>query len=135
MTFSLSVPLTSQGPLTFPISPGETIFALGANGSGKSSLMHHFYSQHREGVRRISAHRQTWFSSGALTLSAYQKRSAETYIQNSDRQANARWSDEYSAQRASIAVYDLIDAENVRARTIAGAVDAQDLGKVCITQC
>jgi hypothetical protein len=45
-----------------------------------------------------------------------------------DTQPKARWSDDYSAARASIAIYDLIDAENVRARSIAGAVDDNDMG-------
>lgn len=35
--------------------------------------------------------------------------------------------DQYSAQRASITIYDLIDAENVRARGIAAAVDGNEI--------
>lgn len=44
-----------------------------------------------------------------------------------DRPDDARWKDDYSAQRANIAVYDLIDAENVHARKITGTVDSGDI--------
>ncbi len=44
-----------------------------------------------------------------------------------DAQPTARWRDDFSTVRPSIAIYDLIDAENVRAREIAGAVDGDDM--------
>ena len=103
------------------------MFVLGANGTGKSSLMQHLYTSNRGNARRISAHRQTWFQSNAITLSPEQKRQTESNMLQIDTQPQARWSDSYSAQRASIAIYDLIDAENVRARSIAGAVDSNNL--------
>lgn len=103
------------------------MFVLGANGTGKSSIMHLFYKAHHGNARRISAHRQTWFASNTVTLSPEQKRSTESNIQGTDTSPDARWKDDYSAQRASIAIYDLIDAENVRARLIAGAVDGNNI--------
>ncbi len=103
------------------------MFVLGANGTGKSGLMQHLYATHRGSARRISAHRQTWFSSNTLGLSAQQKLQTENNMLHMDTQPQARWSDDYSAQRAGIAIYDLIDAENVRARSIAGAFDSGDM--------
>jgi hypothetical protein len=85
--------------------------------------MQKLYSAHHGKAQRISAHRQTWFSSSSITLSPAQKRSTETNIWNSDASAESRWRDDYAAHRANIAIYDLIDAENIRARNIAGAVD------------
>jgi len=127
MTFNLSVPEDQSKALAFSISPGQSVFVLGPNGSGKSTLMHRFFVAN-QGARRISAHRQTWFTTGASTLSANDKRQTETNIGNSDRQTAARWKDDYSAQRASVSIYDLVDAENIRARAIAKAVDDQDVG-------
>lgn len=89
--------------------------------------MQKFYSAHHRTAQRISAHRQTWFASSSVTLSPQQKRSTETNISNSDTGTESRWKDDYAAQRANIAIYDLIDAENVRARTIASAVDLGDI--------
>ncbi|MFY9622300.1 MAG: hypothetical protein WAM70_09110 [Pyrinomonadaceae bacterium] len=48
-------------------------------------------------------------------------------IRNYDAGAESRFRDAYSSNRPNIAVYDLIDSENVRARSIAAAVDATDL--------
>lgn len=127
MSFNLTIPQISGDPLNINIEVGDFLFVLGANGSGKSSIMHNFYKEHHTNSRRISAHRQTWFASSASTLSPETKRSTEINIQNTDMQPYARWKDDYSAQRASIAIYDLINAENVRARSIAEAVDDDNL--------
>lgn len=127
MSFNLTIPQISGDPLSINIEVGDFLFVLGANGSGKSSIMHEFYKEHHTNSRRISAHRQTWFASSASTLSPETKRSTEINIQNTDRNPQARWKDDYSAQRASIAIYDLINAENVRARSITEAVDNDNL--------
>lgn len=123
MAFVTTIPTPDGSELTSQLDKGQVLFLVGANGTGKSSLMHQFYSAHHSNSRRISAHRQTWFSSNAITLSPEQKRQTESSIKGIDTSPQARWKDDYSAQRASIAIYDLIDAENVRARSIAGAVD------------
>src|SRR5882672_216929 len=127
MLFNLAIPQSGGTSLQLTVHIGESLFVLGANGTGKSSIMHHFYSTYHSNTRRISAHRQTWFASNAITLSPEQRRNTENNIQGSDNSPQARWKDDYSAQRASIAIYDLIDAENVRARAIAGAVDANNI--------
>lgn len=127
MTFATTIPTPAGSAITVQLDAGQTIFLVGANGTGKSSLMHQFYGAHHAKARRISAHRQTWFSSNAITLSPEQKRQTESNIKGSDTSPQSRWKDDYSAQRASIAIYDLIDAENVRARSIAQAVDQGDI--------
>ena len=123
MSFNFTIPEASGTPLTVTLDIGQCIFILGANGTGKSSLMYQLYCAHQTKAQRISAHRQTWFSSSSVTLSPEQKRNTENNISSSDTNAQSRWKDDYAAQRANIAIYDLIDAENVRARKIAGAVD------------
>lgn len=103
------------------------MFIVGANGTGKSSLLQHIYQQVPGQARRITAHRQTWFTSNTLDLTPANKRNIEQHIVNNDMQAQARWQDSYAAQRASMTVFDLIDAQNVRARAIADAVDADQI--------
>jgi hypothetical protein len=63
----------------------------------------------------------------SITMSAHDKKNSEMHMLNSDMQAASRWKDDYSSQRASISIYDLVDAENIRARGIADAVDVDDI--------
>lgn len=127
MSFALSVPLSGGEPLNFTVAFGEVIFVLGANGTGKSGLLQRFYTAHHAKARRISAHRQTWFPSNAMTLTAQQRKATENNIFSEDTNPQSRWMDRNAAARANVAIYDLIDAQNVRARGIAGAVDADNL--------
>jgi ABC-type lipoprotein export system ATPase subunit len=127
MDFMLNVPLTAGGePLSTTIASSGIMFVLGANGTGKSNLMHHFFVSHRNNAKRISAHRQTWFSSNSINISPEQRRQTVTNMNNNDVQPSARWQDPYHDQRPTIAIYDLLDAQNVRARAITDAVDADD---------
>jgi ABC-type Mn2+/Zn2+ transport system ATPase subunit len=125
--FDLIIPRSAGEPLNLTVNVGENLFILGANGTGKSSLMQWLYTPHQANARRISAHRQTWFSSNTINLSPQQKRDFEVNIRSGDTSLESRWKDDYSSYRASIAIYDLIDAENVRARSIAGAVDDDNI--------
>jgi len=125
--FNLTIPRSVGESLSLTVNFGEYLFILGANGTGKSSLMQCLYSPHQANARRILAHRQNWFSSNSISLSPQQKREFESYIRNTDINLESRWKDDYATQRTSIAIYDLIDAENIRARSIAGAVDSDNV--------
>ena len=55
MAFSLSIPLSQASePLKLTVNIGEMLFILGANGTGKSSLMQAFASASQGKTRRIS---------------------------------------------------------------------------------
>src|SRR5581483_6584557 len=127
MPFDLTIPQASGASLGLSLDPGEQLFILGANGTGKSTLMHRLYSQYVDSARRISAHRQTWFSTNASSLSAQDRRSLGINIRNNDTNPEARWKEFYSEHRASLAIFDVIDVENTRARKIADAFGAGDL--------
>lgn len=108
MPFQLSIPETGGAPLLVTLEAGEILFVLGANGTGKSSLMQRLNKNHRKETRWISAHRQSWFGSDSISLSPQQKRETETNIRNSDIQSESRWKDDYAGQRANIAIYELL---------------------------
>ena len=127
VTFNLSFTRTDGEPVLIEVRCGEVLFMLGANGTGKSSLVQLFYNQSRPKSRRILAHRQTWFNSNTLDLTPTGKKNTEQNIANNDTSLQARYSDHFASQRASMTVFDLIDAQNVRARSIAAAVDADDI--------
>lgn len=109
------------------LKAGDAVFLLGANGTGKSSLMHYFYAKKPTNTRRITAHRQMWLESNAITLSPQEKMRTELNTRNFDSNPQSRWKDDFAAARSSMAIYDLVDAQNTRAREIAGAVDNDDL--------
>ena len=127
MTFDLRFPAQNADVPTLQLEAGEMLFVLGANGTGKSSLMFQFAQNNVGKTRRISAHRQTWMNTDALDMTPAIKLQTEQQIQNTDRKQQSRYRDDYAAQRASMTIYDLIDAENVRARGIAALVDADDM--------
>lgn len=131
MSFSLSIPTSKpNGALKLAVEVGEMLFILGANGTGKSSLMQTFASGSEEKTRRITAHRQTWFRSGSPEFTGKQRANYEQNLFAHDRQPNARWMDDYSQQRAQMAIYDLVNSENVRAREITRAVDENNREEV-----
>lgn len=118
--FSCSNPELSQ----IELNPAEMFFVLGANGVGKSSLLLRFSEQNRNKVVKISAHRQTWMSSDALDMTPKQKLQTEQSLKQRQHNKESRYKDDYGSARASMTIYDLIDAENVRAREIAAKIDA-----------
>lgn len=130
MSFNLDFPNQEDSIQTLQLNCGEMIFVLGVNGSGKSSLMYHYNIQNYPNARKISAHRQTWMNSDALDMTPSAKLETEKFIQNQDRQQSSRFRDIYAAQRASMTIYELIDAQNVRARDMAEAYDAGDMDQL-----
>lgn len=127
MSFDLHFPTQEGVPWSLELSGGQMLFVLGANGTGKSSLMLHFANRNAGKTRRISAHRQTWMKTDALDMTPAIKLRTEQYIQSTDHALESRYRDDYAQQRASMAIYELINAENVRARRIAAPVDSGDL--------
>lgn len=131
MPFSLSIPVGNPiNPLELTVNAGEILFILGANGTGKSSLMQAFAAANHGNTRRIAAHRQTWFRSGSPEFTGKQRADYEQSLFHHDQQKNSRWMDDYSQQRAQMAIYDLVDSENMRARKITNALDARRLEEV-----
>ena len=127
MPFNLQFPASNTN-VELQLESGEILFVLGANGTGKSSLMFHFAQKNQGNTRRITAHRQTWMNTDTLDMTPAIKLEAERHIQRTDRDQKSRYRDDVAEARASMAIYDLIDAENVRARGIAALVDAGDMG-------
>jgi ABC-type cobalamin/Fe3+-siderophores transport system ATPase subunit len=124
MPHSFSIPTAkSDSNIEFAVNTGEMVFILGANGTGKSSLMQTFAASGGSKTRRITAHRQTWFRSGSPEFTGKQRAEYEQNVSSYDRQHAARWMDDYAQQRAQMAIYDLVNSENLRARSIAKAVD------------
>ena len=116
--FNLSYPLTGNSQESQIIKSGEILFLTGANGKGKSMLMHHFSVQNQGKVRRITAHRQVWFNSNSIDLTPASREQSEQNMMSQDIQAHARYRDDHAIQRSQVTLFDLIDAQNIEARKI-----------------
>ena len=125
--YKFKIQTSNNGELNVPLSEGKVLFVLGANGVGKSTLMYKIFEQNPNHTKRILAHRQTWFTSNTMDMTASSKKQTEGYIKGSDTQITSRWKDDYSSSRSSISIFDLINSENIRARNITKAVDSDDV--------
>lgn len=130
MDFNFKIPKSENEILDFTIGPGKCLFVLGANGVGKSSLMNYFKRIYPKHARAISAHRQNWLPTNTINISPQDKVNYENGMHNSDQNLHARFRDDYSTQRPIIAIYDLIDSHNLRAREIAEYADKKDFARV-----
>ena len=125
--FLLSVPIQQGQPFQYTLKVGEVLFLLGANGTGKSSLVTLLNMQHGANTKRISAHRQTWFASNALEMTPLNRDQLENNIRGHDAQVRSRHVQEFAAQRSALAIFDLIDADTMLARKIADLFRQKDL--------
>tara|TARA_R110000782_G_scaffold124058_7_gene215577 strand:+ start:2761 stop:4377 length:1617 start_codon:yes stop_codon:yes gene_type:complete len=116
--FKFSVPIISGDQINFCLQSGEVLYLLGANGSGKSSLVTRLFAQNQKNAKRISAHRQTWFESNALDITPFNRQQLGENTHSRDAQPEARYKEWNAAGRASMTIYDLMDADMMQARNI-----------------
>lgn len=127
MAFTLLIPKTDNPDFAMNLPIGEILFVLGPNGVGKSRLMHRFFAAFRDGAQRISAHRQNWFHDSAVSITAAHRNNFANTFRNEDTTERGAWSEYSPEDRIRMAIFDLVAAENNRARKIARAVDTNDL--------
>lgn len=101
--------------ITLPLSVGDRVFLLGSNGTGKSSFLQSLMKYQSSGtsVIRVAAHRQMWTGSGAIEMTASDRKQHEQNVSHWDRTETARYSDQNGAQRVHALLFDLVN-EQVR---------------------
>ena len=125
--FDFNIPGVSGNTIAFSVGVGGVLFLLGANGTGKSSLVSRLFGQYQGNAKRISAHRQTWFASNTLDMTPRSRQDLENNVRSQDAQPQARYSEWNPAARASIAIFDLIEADTMQERRIAAFVRTGDI--------
>ncbi|MGL4497620.1 MAG: AAA family ATPase, partial [Planktothrix sp.] len=125
--FEFNLDRVGDTPLPITANLGDILFVLGANGTGKSSLMQRLYRDNASNARWIYAHRQNWFNSNAISLLPQQKENMELTIQGTDTYETARWKIINNQERSQLTIYNLIDFQNNRNRLIAEAIDRDDV--------
>ena len=119
-----SIPHPSGKSLAVELEAGAQMFVVGPNGSGKSALLQHLAASSGEGkIRRIFAHRQTWLNSGGLTLTPESRRQFERNRVGYEKLQDSLWRDRSGAETHAAVLFDLVAAENKRARSIAEHVE------------
>ncbi len=132
MDIELKIPktLNDPNPISLPLKNGDRLFIVGANGSGKSALIQKFVSEHsRNWVKRITAHRQTWFNSGSIDLTPANRQEYDAQNRIYDSNYESRWKDYNPGWNLSAALFDLVAKENTRARAITQYVDSGNYEK------
>jgi ABC-type cobalamin/Fe3+-siderophores transport system ATPase subunit len=124
--FQLSIPTGGGRSTDLTLEVGKILYVLGANGTGKSSLVTRLFSANQQNAKRISAHRQTWFESNTLDMTPRNRQDVENNFRSQDSQARARYWEWNPSGRSSMTIFDLIDADTMQERKIAAFVRAGD---------
>ena len=119
-------------PMELTVRNGDQLFIVGPNGSGKSALIQRFASKNARNsnpnkIKRISAHRQTWFDSPNIDITPAGRQQYESQRLSHDRGNASRFYDSNAKNDLSAIRFDLVAKENARSRSIANHVDNQEL--------
>ena len=114
-----NIPQSSGPPLSVSLGVGDQLFMVGANGSGKSALIQQLVSSNPNmTIRRMSAHRQTWFESGSIDLTPRSRKDFDEQSIHIESQYEALWRDQYAQQKQSAVFFDLVAKDNAEARSL-----------------
>ena len=126
MNLSLQIPTATQ-PLTVDLTLEQnTLFVLGANGTGKSALLQLLFRTHSSQAHRVTAHRQTWFDSGTSDITGKSFHDTVSRIQQQDSRTQSRYQDTYASSRPNLALFALIQRQVERALGAASLIDHGD---------
>ena len=107
-----TIPTLSGNQIDLNLKAGEQCFIVGANGSGKSALLHYMKKIHTD-ARWITAHRQVWFDlrHGFYTTSEHQRQVNDTLYQENLKD-EARSKDTHASHILSSVLSGLATKEN-----------------------
>ena len=126
MTLTWEVPRVRGEYFRLEVEPGAPVFILGANGTGKSSLMHWLSLKYAKSMW-ISAHRRTWLESSRPDMTLAEKVRVEGF-QNSRRgEPSARWKIFRDGFDQKAAIISLVEHMNAQNRACAEALHSGDL--------
>lgn len=123
-----TIPLSGGKSEKVVIANGDRVFIVGPNGVGKSALMQHCAESLRaRPTQRILAHRQTWMPSSGIDLTPKSRREMVPQLTHWNSRADSRWQDNYAPQRLASVLFDLVAAENERARRVTGMMKEKNV--------
>lgn len=114
MSFKFNIPIykdNKKEDVSFQINNGETIFILGKNGSGKSSLISHISRTNHTSVNKISALRSNIISSGKQEMVGHQVLHSIQRRVDSNLNISSRYSDQTANEYPLLTVTMILQAE------------------------
>lgn len=123
-----TIPRIDDEDLRLALSGGDRVFVVGANGSGKSSLIQQLNSANpAENIVRISAHRQMWFESGNIDMTPHSRESSDGFYRSWEKRYEASWKDStgYAEHKLSATLFDLVAKHNARSHAITRLIDEE----------
>ena len=126
--FQLQIPTLTGDQLLVRLNAGQILFCLGANGSGKSSLLHKLERDfHGRSVKRMTAHRQTSMPSSEPDVTQRQRQEHQNQLNQWSLSDESRWRGDYESSKTMMALFGLLEAEHVDNAKIAAAAREGDL--------
>ncbi len=105
------VPITGAAPINVDIRMGDVIFLLGANGAGKSSLIHRLKQPFGQRAVYLPGSRPSYFDHDSLSMTAASRKQIMVSLTHHDSLPDARWQAATGTARNEKAVHDLQSAE------------------------
>ena len=111
--------------MSVPLVSGGILFVLGANGTGKSSLMFHLANSAAR-TYWASGHRQLWLESAAPDLRHHEHEHFRARSEHLGSEPDLRWSEQhnYGLQRVKSTLHALYTAQRVRDRRVVELLDS-----------
>ena len=121
------IPRISDEPIQLTVNNGDQLFIVGANGSGKSSLMQRLtVDAGDKKIKRITAHRQTWFNSGNINFTPANRQEYNRNTLGYNTHKDARWKDLRPGDDLSALLFDLVAKDNAINESIAQHIRNKD---------
>jgi ABC-type cobalamin/Fe3+-siderophores transport system ATPase subunit len=124
--FQFTIPSIDAEPTLLSMEPGQMLFVLGANGTGKSTLLHKMTNAVGKRATRLSAHRQIWFNSNSPDILASQRDQIFQSLYNNESNEQSRYMDNNASTRNQALLFDFIRANEKINSEIAAAARAYD---------
>ena len=131
--FDLSFPTIDGENNSLLIKQGEKLFLLGANGTGKSSLLHYFHTKTiTSNVLRINANRQIWLDNNSLQIDPSINKSHADGIASTQKNPEARYQDVTGKNKHRYVFNSLLQLENKVSRQASEAIRKKDFNSAKI---
>ena len=126
------VPITGGSPIRVDVRTGGVIFLLGANGAGKSSLIHRLKQPFGQRAIYMPGSRPSYFDNDSLSMTAASRKQITVNLLHQDSLPDTRWRPTSGTARNEKAVHDLQNAELGYDVAITRDIKAQGAGSPAI---